>query len=49
MDPFAVQNLVSGLSDLELAVLLSLVCEEHCVVETPIVNVDNVSGELALV
>lgn len=49
MDSSAIQNLVSELTDLELAVLLALVCQEHCVIETPLVNLDNVSNELALV
>jgi hypothetical protein len=49
MDSFAIQDLISELTDLELAILLALICQEHCVIETPIVNVDNVAGELALV
>jgi hypothetical protein len=49
MDSFAIQDLVSELTDLELAILLALICQEHCVVETPLANVDNVAGELALV
>lgn len=49
MDSFAIQDLISELTDLELAILLALICQEHCLIETPIVNVDNVSGELALV
>ncbi|EEA28581.1 hypothetical protein TMatcc_003076 [Talaromyces marneffei ATCC 18224] len=49
MDSFAIQDLVSELTDLELAILLALICQEHCVIETPIVNVDNVAGELALI
>lgn len=49
MDSFAIQDLVSESTDLELAILLALICQEHCVVETPILNVDNVAGELALV
>ena len=49
MDSFAIQELVSQLTDLELAILLALICQEHCVVETPLINVDNVAGELALV
>lgn len=49
MDSFAIQDLVSELTDLELAILLALICQEHCVIETPIANVDNVAGELALV
>ncbi|KAH8705357.1 hypothetical protein BGW36DRAFT_413333 [Talaromyces proteolyticus] len=49
MDPPAIDYLVSNLSDLELALLLSLVCQEHCLIETPVANVDDVSGELALI
>jgi hypothetical protein len=49
MDSYAIQDLVSELTDLELAILLALICQEHCVIETPIVNIDNVAGELALV
>lgn len=49
MDPFAIQQLVSDLTDLELAVLLALIRQEHCVIETNSSNVENVAGELALV
>lgn len=43
------QNLVSGLTDLELAALLCLVSESHCIVETLDNGIDDVSKELALV
>ncbi|KAF3400248.1 hypothetical protein DPV78_005495 [Talaromyces pinophilus] len=49
MDSFAIQDLISELTDLELAILLALICQEHCVIETPRLNVDNVAGELALI
>lgn len=49
MDSFAIQSLVSELTDLELAVLLALICQEHCLIETPVTNVNDVAGELALV
>lgn len=49
MDAPAIDHVISDLSDLELAVLLSLVCQEHCLVETPAECVDDVSSELALV
>jgi hypothetical protein len=40
---------VHGLSDLELAMLLSLVSREHCVIGTPDAAVDNLVDELGLV
>ncbi|KAL1976001.1 hypothetical protein VTN31DRAFT_4393 [Thermomyces dupontii] len=43
------QNLVSGLTDLELAALLCLVSESHCIVETLDNGIDDVSKELALI
>ncbi|EED22899.1 conserved hypothetical protein [Talaromyces stipitatus ATCC 10500] len=49
MDAFVIQDLVSELTDLELAILLALICQGHCVIETPVVNVDDVAGELALI
>ncbi|CRG84431.1 hypothetical protein PISL3812_01719 [Talaromyces islandicus] len=47
--PSNIGHVVSDLSDLELAVLLSLVCQEHCLVETPAASVDDVSSELSLI
>lgn len=47
--PAAIDHVISDLSDLELAVLLSLVCQEHCLVETPAASVEDVSSELSLV
>lgn len=43
------QNLVLGLTDLELAILLSLISESHCLIETLDEGIDDVSKELALV
>lgn len=40
---------VHGLSDLELAILLSLVTHEHCVIGTPETAVDSLVDELSLV
>ena len=38
---------VNDLSDLELAVLLSLVAQHHCLIKTPDVHLDDVASELA--
>ncbi|KAL1996196.1 hypothetical protein VTN49DRAFT_248 [Thermomyces lanuginosus] len=43
------QNLVLGLTDLELAILLSLISESHCLIETLDEGIDDVSKELALI
>lgn len=40
---------VHGLSDLELAILLSLVSREHCVIATPESAVDSLVDEIELV
>lgn len=40
---------VHSLSDLELAVLLSLASREHCVIGTPRAGVDDLAGELYLI
>jgi hypothetical protein len=40
---------VDDLTDLELAILLSLVAQHHCLIETPDEILDDVTSELALV
>lgn len=40
---------VHDLSDLELAVLLSLIAREHCLISTPPEGVDDLIEELRLV
>lgn len=40
---------VNNLTDLELAVLLSLVAQDHCLIQTPEEFQDDVASELALV
>lgn len=49
MDSMETEFLVSGLTDLELAVLLSLVTHEHCLIQTTEECVEDVAKELALV
>lgn len=49
MDTLEVEHLISELTDLDLAVLLSLVSQEHCLIETTEDCIDDVSKELALV
>ena len=46
-DPLVVK--VQTLSDLELAVLVGLVAEQHCIVQTEVQLLDNVEQELKLV
>lgn len=49
MDTLEIEHLISELTDLDLAVLLSLVAQEHCLIETTEDCIDDVSKELALV
>jgi hypothetical protein len=49
MEALHVEHLISNLTDLDLAVLLSLIAQEHCLIETTADSVDDVSKELALV
>jgi hypothetical protein len=49
MEAFDGETLVSGLMELELAILLCLTAQEHCVIETTSECVDDVCSELALV
>jgi hypothetical protein len=46
-DPLAVK--VQDLSDLELAVLICIVAEQHCIIETSDNLVNDVAKELGLV
>lgn len=48
MDSSHVIKVVQDLSDLELAALVSLVAEQHCILRTPDDLTDNVASELAL-
>jgi len=49
MDLQAFVNEVQELSDLELAVLLSLIADQHCLLATDDGLVDDLAAELALV
>ena len=49
MDTFSFDELAVQLSDLELAVLLSLGAREHCLIEAAEDNIHDVAKELALV
>ena len=49
MDKMPLQDFVRGLSDLEVALFLSLVAQEHCLVETTGDLIDDLAKELALV
>ncbi|KKA18455.1 hypothetical protein T310_7596 [Rasamsonia emersonii CBS 393.64] len=49
MDTLEIEHLISELTDLDLAVLLSLVAQEHCLIETTEDCIDDVSKELALI
>lgn len=49
MDPVDTESLVSDLSDLELAVLLSLIAHQHCLIETTEGCIEDVATELTLV
>lgn len=49
MEPLDIVDLVPELSDLELAIFLSLVAREHCLIETKKDAIDDVAKELALV
>lgn len=49
MEPLDIADLVPELSDLELAIFLSLVACEHCLIETKRDAIDDVAKELALV
>ena len=45
----ALLNKIHGLSDLELAALLCLVAEEHCIIDTEPESLDDLVQELSLV
>jgi hypothetical protein len=49
MEGLDIAALIPQLSDLELAMLVSLVAQEHCLIESGKDYVDDVSNELALV
>ncbi|KAK5217486.1 hypothetical protein LTR47_006062 [Exophiala xenobiotica] len=49
MDTQGFLDHVNDLSDLELAVLLSLVAQHHCLIKTPEEFLDDVASELALI
>jgi hypothetical protein len=49
MEPGDTETLVSRLTDLELALLLSLVAQEHCLIITTPGCIDDVCNELELV
>lgn len=49
MDNPRLEDFVRGLSDLEVALFLSLVAREHCLIETTGDLVDDLAKELALV
>lgn len=49
MDKMRLQEFVRGLSDLEVALFLSVVAQEHCLVETTGDLIDDLAKELALV
>ena len=49
MDIRTFHDHVGDLTDLELAVTLSLVAQHHCLIETPAEYQDDVASELALV
>ncbi|KAL1966886.1 hypothetical protein VTN77DRAFT_3851 [Rasamsonia byssochlamydoides] len=49
MDSLETEHLISDLTDLDLAVLLSLIAQEHCLIETTSDCIDDVSKELALI
>lgn len=42
-------NIINELSDLELAALICLVCNQHCIIRTPSDLLDGLEGELQLV
>lgn len=49
MDKIRLEEFVRGLSDIEVALFLSLVAQEHCLVETTGDLIDDLAKELALV
>jgi hypothetical protein len=49
MDETRLEDFVRGLSDLEVALFLSLVAREHCLIETMGDLLDDLAKELALV
>lgn len=49
MDELSLEDLARQLSDLELALFLSLVAREHCLIETTGNSVNDVASDLALV
>lgn len=49
MDDLTLHNRIQDLTDLELAVLLSLVAEHHCIIEARDDSLEDVSAELSLV
>ncbi|KAL2000524.1 hypothetical protein VTN02DRAFT_2964 [Thermoascus thermophilus] len=49
MEPLDIVDLAPELSDLELAIFLSLVAREHCLIETKKDAIDDIAKELALI
>lgn len=49
MDDSALLERIEDLTDLELAVLLSLIAQQHCIIETRDDLLDDLAAELALV
>lgn len=49
MDESSLGTIAQRLSDLELAIFLSLVAREHCLVETTSEGISDLARELALV
>jgi hypothetical protein len=49
MDSKALLNRIQDLTDLELAVLLSLIAEHHCLIRAEYHLLDDLASELALV
>lgn len=49
MDERGLQDIVQGLTDLELALFLCLAAREHCLIETTGDEIGDLATELALV
>lgn len=49
MDDVRLEEIVTRLSDLEVALLLSLAASEHCLIETNSGSINDLAKELALV
>lgn len=49
MDEQVLLDRIQDLTDLELAVLLSLIAQQHCIIETGSDTLDDLAAELALV